>query len=151
MRHDRIGEATIAIYIKSNSTTIVLHAEINKSLNLTIYFHLFQVFHTKLSKIKTGQLFWHTLYMTTPLLSYIEWVVTPKNLPGCLRGIRNIAQCIDFHVNAFPTAAKAFESVFSFIARYSWVHFLEHCSSSTHDKIEGFSGMPPLTLHLKVF
>ena len=47
MRHDGIREATIAIIIKFSSTTIVLHAEINKSLNSTLYFHLFQVFHTK--------------------------------------------------------------------------------------------------------
>ena len=52
MRHDGIREATSAIYSKFSSTTIVLHVEINKSLNLTIYLHLFQVFCTKFSQIK---------------------------------------------------------------------------------------------------
>ena len=53
MRHDGIREATIAISIKFSSTTIVLHVEITKSLNLTIYLHLFQVFHTNSSNPNT--------------------------------------------------------------------------------------------------
>ena len=53
MCHDGIREATIAISIKFSSTTIVLHVEITKSLNLTIYLHLFQVFHTNSSNPNT--------------------------------------------------------------------------------------------------
>ena len=51
MRHDGIGEATIAINVKFSNTTIVLNVNSYKS-SISLYLGLFQIFCTKFIKIE---------------------------------------------------------------------------------------------------